>query len=291
MTLTRNSFRPTDFDSRNSEGPRRVHFTDFKDQIVNKGGSELLKIDVAKLDTMLADLRAHQQVAIRDLSLPQYKELSEEFKQMVSYVNILYDSNSYQSLHTLVKKHFGDLSQVNPGTIGAYFAGCHLDTSFSNEDPANASCSIICAGSMPKPKDEDNWSFCKQTVIWAVYNGNTFSFTTLNRAADKENALVFVNYPSNDAFIGFSEAEKNNLSRMGVKKVQLYGYQEGSNEYTAFNSNGFADVKDLKSRVQIVPTATSTTTTTGTTTNGVLILFLVLVLLLILFFAWKVSSD
>ena len=293
MTLKRRSFRPSDYDSRNStdsQGARRVHFSDFKDQIVNKGGSELLKIDVAKLDTMLADLRNNASVPIRDLSKPEHKDLQDEFKQMVSYVSILYDSNSYQPLYNLVKKHFGDLPTVNPGTIGAYFAGCYLDNSFSNTDPSTASCSVVCAGSMPKPKDEDNWSFCKQLVVWAVYDNSKFNLTVLNSATDKENALLFVNYSSYETFIGLSEAEKTQLARMGVKQVQIYGYQENSNEYAAFNNGAFMPLRDVKSRVQTIPTNTGTNST-NSMTWGIAAFIFIVIILLILFFAWRASGG
>ena len=244
---SRTTFRPAQYGSvvaggRQPDKPRG--FSRFGNRVFVKGGKDVFKIDVAELDRLLADLRQNADVPIKNLS----GELGNKFKELLSYVSMLYESSSYSTLYDLVKKHFRDLKSFQVGTIGAYCAGCHVQTSLSSSHPG---CAPICAGSMP-PED-DNWEFCRNTVILASYENNRFSFTMLkvgHSKEDKQVAYIFVNYSNVNAFPGFTDAEKSQLKKLGIERIMLNGYKENGREYIELMSDQ-VDIDDCKDRISV----------------------------------------
>ena len=157
-------------------------------RLVKKGGNDLLRIDVGEIESMAAKLRKNSHLQVKVLP----SDVKRDFRQLVTYVSLLYDSKQYVILHNIISKHFDDLDKIIPGTIGAYCAGCQVETSFVDEFQG---CSAICAGSVP-PKNDD-WSFCNNAVILALYEDDRFIFTISKRSENKEGiekAFIFVNY-------------------------------------------------------------------------------------------------
>ena len=284
MNTERSRFRPAKYGSRvvtDGDVSSRSGFSRSRTPVVEKGGTDVLKIDVTELDRLIKNLRMNANTPIRELP----DELGEQFRQLISYVSLLYDSSSYPILYNVVHKYFANLETVIPGTIGAYCAGCHVETSLSNTKPG---CAPICAGSMP-PKNDD-WTFCQNTVILATYEGNRFTFTLLKSGEtknDKSLASIFVNYSSHNAFPGFSDAEKQQLKSLGIERVNLNGYMENGREYIEL-VDGPIVVDKTKSRVSVVETPTLQGNGFGDT--GLIILIIILILVG-LFFAWRFWQD
>ncbi len=83
-----------------------------------------------------------------------------------------------------VKKEYGQLKSVYPGTVGAYMAGCMVSNSFSDTIPG---CAISCAQSIPRPKDDKSFRHCKNPVIRGNYDGYKYHFTIYRKGNNVEN--------------------------------------------------------------------------------------------------------
>jgi len=254
-----------------------VRFAGEVEQFQSKGDSEVMRIDIDSLETMLGNLRNHCDDYIKHLT----GSTKEHFDQMVDYVHILYDSNSYHVLYDLVKKHFGDLNHVHPGTVGAYFGGCIGETSGSVDIPG---CSVVCAGSMPQPKDVDNWSFCNYTVIWGQYADYKFHFSELHHGEEYGYAVVFVNFWSNHSFPGLSDYEKDQIKKMGVEYVVLMGYGDDGKDYTEL-TDGAVPLDHIKPRVHVEPVKND-----KDGVNALLLILIIVIILLIIFAGWRSFS-
>lgn len=186
----------------------------------------------------LANLRGHADVPIRKLN----GRLHEDYVKMVSHEKVLYHTSSYQIFQDIVDSHFGDLTIVIPGTVGAHFAGCNVETSLSGTAPA---CSAVCAGSMPRKGKF--WQLCDNSVYMAENTDGGFSFSELASGADRSHAHIFINYGSLAEFPGFTKEERAELTRLGIKKVFLHSYKHGDYNFDLI-TDGAIDVKSLKLR-------------------------------------------
>ena len=158
------------------------------DEIVTKGGNKMFKVDIGHFDKLCEKFRNKCNIKIKNLTGRD----KEDFKLMVSYVRLLYGTGYYEHLHEKVKKYFTDIPNVMPGTVGGYFGGCLVSTSFDDQP----GCSLACAGSVPRPKDEEGWSFCDQAVVFADRDGNRgYTFTMLKepeKPEDLDPCYIFV---------------------------------------------------------------------------------------------------
>ncbi len=267
---------PTVGSDNNTETPKSsLHKR--KGYIVKKGSNDMVKIDIAELESMATHLRRNAHLPVKHLP----SNIKRDFRQLLMYVSLLYDSKQYIILHNIISNHFHDLDQIIPGTIGAYCAGCQVETSFT--DPLEG-CSAICAGSMPPKKDD--WSFCSNTVILATYEEDRFIFTISNRSDSKrgrETAFVFVNYTDISDFPGFSTDEKNQLSALGIKYVYLNGYTKNGRDYVGLEKNAI-NIINIKHREYA--DIDKHKDTHGFNDSG-LVVFLVILVLVALFFAWR----
>ena len=117
------------------------------DEIVTKGGKKVFKVDIGHFDKLCQKFRNKAEVRIKSLTGRD----KEDFKLMVSYVGLLYGTNYYEHLYSKVEKYFKDLKEVKPGTVGGYFGGCLVPNAFGDQP----GCSAVCAGSVPRPKDDE----------------------------------------------------------------------------------------------------------------------------------------
>ena len=208
------------------------------------------KPDIEKFDKLCWKFRRIPHVKIKDLKGCDRKD----FNLVVSYIHLLSSTPEYYYFYDRVTKYFADLKDIVTGTVGSYFAGCLIKTSFADE-----SCTPICAGSIPKPKDEEGWSFCDKTVIFAEYTKHRgYNFTLLKESDTSDTPdtqeidLSYVFIESSEDFTGFSEKEKRQLNKMGVSNVQVIACDENGNKYTELQKG---QVFDLKHRIkeEIVP--------------------------------------
>lgn len=227
----------------------------------NKGSSEsvgqpsnnqVITIDVKKLNQTLARLRKHSDKLYHEVE-GSNSQVRDDFKQMLVYIQLLYNTDNYEVLFNTVHKHFNDLKEVKPGTIGAYFGGCFNNHLIANTDLNNlhAGCIPVCAGSMPPSKSymaNNNWSFCDDTVIWLKYSNDAYTMTILHTIPGSNQALVFLNISDLSQFNGLTEAEKNQLMGVGIQQIKLIGIS--GTRYVMITPN-WIPLQQVKSRVLV----------------------------------------
>jgi hypothetical protein len=211
---------------------------------VEKGHKNMVKVDLDKFEDLCKKFKDKKDIKIKNL-IGQDKT---DFDSVVNYVQLLYGTTYYNKLYEKVKKHFKNIT-YKPNTVGAYFMGC-ADNKYKGN--IMSGCSINCAGSMPLPKEEENWNFCDKAVILAEKAGKGYNFSFVKPAHSQEDldpAYVFVESNSLKNFSGFCKEEKAHLRALGCKKVKLIGYSnsEDSLNYSEFY-NEPKNVTELKHR-------------------------------------------
>src|SRR5689334_2458899 len=109
--------------SGNISAPERI--------VVTKGGI-IKTIDLTDLRSRIKRLRQNHNLEVKSLT----GKLADDYNTLLSHITLLYDTNEYNTLFKEVKKVFEDVKDPNPGTIGAYCAGCL-------NHPEKKACSVI----------------------------------------------------------------------------------------------------------------------------------------------------
>ena len=246
------------------------------DEIVTKGGKKVFKVDIGHFDKLCRRFRDKCEIKIKNLR----NRDKEDFNLMVSYVHLLYGTSYYKHFYEKVEKYFSNLDHVIPGTVGGYFGGCLVSTSFEDQP----GCSAVCAGSIPRPKGEEGWSFCDKAVIFAENNGNRgYSFTMLKepeREEDMEPCYLFVEHIDLHDFMGFSSDEKEELRNLGADEVYLIGCDEKGTEYVDLYDD-VRHIQDIKHRKK------KQHQSDNSGLGLALILIIVFLFLIVLFFGWR----
>jgi hypothetical protein len=246
------------------------------DEIVTKGGKKVFRVDMGHFDKLCRRFQDKCDLRIKNLTGRD----KEDFKLMVSYVRLLYGTNYYEHLHRKVEKYFGNLKKVSPGTVGGYFGGCLVSTSFDGQP----GCSVACAGSVPRPKDEEGWSFCDKAVIFADRNKHKgYTFTVLKEPETPEElnpCYVFVECTNLHDFDGFSKAEKDELREMGVDELYLIGCDDNGTTYINLYGDvcTLSEVKHRKKKIH---------KSDNSGLGLALILIVIFLLLVVMFFGWR----
>ena len=278
-TVKSRSFNPFQYSSSNyREDETTENYFDGGqyDEIVTKGGKKVFKVDIGHFDKLCKKFKDKCDIRLKNL----HGRDREDFNLMVSYVHLLYGTSYYEHLHKKVKKHFGDLDRVKPGTVGGYFGGCLASTSFKGQ----SGCSVACAGSVPLPKDEEGWSFCDKAVIFAEYNNKGgYNFSILkqpDKQSDMDPCYLFVECEDLHDFLGFSKEEKEELKKLGAKNVHLIGCDEDGTKYLDLygDSCSLGNIKHRKYHKN------------DSNNSGLglaLVLIIIFLLLIVLFFGWR----
>jgi hypothetical protein len=308
MSSRRVSFKPMKYGSRaksvtplgtpSGNPNRQVRFLPETGTIVvSKGPGDTGETNITLDDTRarLHRLRSVANTPIRSLTGADL----DDFRTLVSNTKLLYGTDAYKILHDEYSRVFGDVSPILPGTVGAYFAGCLIKTSFS-EMPG---CSVICAGSAPLPPTEpsngsqpsvppvdtacgpqtDLGSFCQYSVVWGLFDGQRYDFTTLHDTDNKDDVIVFVN-SAKPSFQGFSDDEKELLRKFGAKRINVIRYSADSKHYHEL-LGGFVDLNSVPSRVDVVSNYQEMSS------NNILIILLIVLVLIVIFIGWRIINK
>lgn len=233
------TFNPNDY-----EDPK-PHPVESKHVYVEKGKAKY-QLEMRETKRLLKILRQHSNVPITRLT----GEASEAFKRVVGDIHIFHTSTSYVVLYEFIREIFEDCRDVLPGTVGAYFYGCHLENSIGGVE--HTGCSAICAGSAP-PNDA-NWSSCVNPVILALPENGRFNLSLLHAGKsdnDKKVAYIFLTYSTYAAFPGFTSEDKKQLRSWGIETVKLRGYREDGKSYIALTERDLS-LSEVKSRAYLV---------------------------------------
>ncbi len=268
--------------TKHKSGPRQDTLTG---QIIltKEGGAEDV-INIDDLRRKLAHLKENSHVQIRKLS----GKLREDFDSLAQYVAWIYNTESYPLLYSEIQSYFCESDTYQPGTVGAYCGGCLVKR---KDSLLTRGCTVICAGSIPPPYDDPDWDFCSDLVIWAVYNGESHDFTTLNEIEDErdDKAIIFIEQDSMESFPGFSDAEKKILKDHGLNQVRLVHYNPESDPMYKEVSGGFVSIDQIKSRQASLPTPAPIVTGQGW--NWWMIIIIALILIALFFFLCRCSRG
>jgi len=244
------SFNPFQYATSNlyeTTAPNSENNTEQFDDMISKAGKKVFKVDIGHFDKLCRYFKDKCDLKIKNLSGND----KEDFKLMVSYVRLLYGTKYYDHIHKKIIKYFSDLDGVKPGTIGGYFGGCLVNTSFESQP----GCSAVCAGSVPRPADDEGWSFCDQSVVFAEGNYNSdgkfqYTFSVLKDGGNPNNDepwYIFIEHTNLHDFAGFSKQEKDELKEMGIKNLYLVGCDDSGKKYVDLYQ-GMVRLRNVKHR-------------------------------------------
>lgn len=251
--------------------------------LTKEGGVEDV-INIDDLRTKLSHLKNNAHVQIRKLS----GKLKEDFDSLAQYVAWIYNTESYPILYTEIQSYFHDTDKYQPGTIGAYCGGCLVKR---KDGLLTRGCTVICAGSIPPPYNDPDWDFCSDLVIWAVYNGDNYDFTTLNEieGENDDKAIIFIEQDCIESFPGFSDAEKKTLKDHGLNNIRIVHYNPGSDPMYTEVSTGFINLDQIKARLTSALTPVPVVVNQGW--NWWMIIIIALILLALFFFLCRSSQG
>jgi len=212
-------------------------------KIYTKGGEDLLNQSLPQINEILTELRQHADYSIKNMD----PKLKEKFDQMIYYIDTLYDTDSYHILHDLIKQKFDNLTKIQPATIGSYFFGCFNGAKVHDLAPA---CSPTCASSIPPKSEVENsrWTTCDKTVLWAMSTqNNTYKFVQYNKIPSSSDALLFIDIPNLEVFKGFTLDEKNEIKKLDIDRVKIYGLNIEQNKYIPL-TNDYIPLSEIKTR-------------------------------------------
>ncbi len=170
----------------------------------------------------------------------------QSFDQIKETVKKYYQTDEYEDFYNVVTKYFNTESQpsdnYNPKSVGSYFTGCLIPTNIEGAtEGVNNGCALLCAGSMPLPRRMNTVNFCSQNVIWCLHRINevrdinnvrgTFEFLFLTKVSGSNDAILFLTYTSYEDFPGFTESEKDILTKLRIFNVKLLSYDKTGTEY------------------------------------------------------------
>ena len=187
------------------------------DEIVAKGRNSSSSSNTISFDgiqRVLSGLRPYANTRIRDLP----KKAQELHRQAVAYVSLMHDGDYYPAFSDAVQQKFGDVHDVEPGTVGAYFMGCLVENVPEGIPP---SCTPTCIGSAPPDQTRDsNWSPCERPVVLGTKVNDKDHCSILNNITGRGDAIIYIDTTT---FDGFTEEEKKFLRDSGVDTVIIIG--------------------------------------------------------------------
>lgn len=220
-----------------------------KKYITTKGIMEELHKNEEQLKNYLTHMKKISETNLRSLA-PSDKEI---FDKLRDYVSVIYTNEAmYADFKSSVSEIFCDVSVIIPGTVGAFFYGSEVKTSF---DHKFSGCSLLSAGSIPSANSEI--APCPHLVIMAIWKGekNSYEFTMMNKEAPiTDKAILFVDatkYSDDNSggvvFKGLSMREKRNLQNNSIKSVKIVGYECSFTKYHSLLPEAL-DVDEIKTR-------------------------------------------
>jgi hypothetical protein len=206
------SFQPSKYLSKSyfSNSKSKKTFT-----IKGKSSSSDTILEEEDLNKIISNLRDNEYVSIKKLS----GSLKNDYDALNKYIGLTYQTNIYETLKKMIDSKFEDIETLTPGSIGAFFRGSSLKNNMEFPE-----CGVLSAGSIPK--EDDNWTQCKNSVILAVRNSHGYDFTLLRMGEDPSHSYVHVKHDSYEDFEGFNSDEKKKLKKYGIEYVYLHGYED-----------------------------------------------------------------
>lgn len=237
------------------------------------------KVDLQDIRRRLDHLRHLEKQPIRFLVGPA----RDDYLYLVNVTKELRGTPLYKTYYSEIVERFGDIDEVVPGTVGAYFIGCLPSTTFTNRNLH--ACSAICAGAVPSPDNMSGESHCGASIL-AVLNNDGYDFVPL-RMENSPVLAVFID--NNHKFSGFTEKEKEKLARFGYKTVALYRVSADGKHYQN-TSYGPMPIQDLPTRVEMIETNSFNETASTGSNKTIWYVLIAILAVIVLYFLWRYLS-
>lgn len=237
------------------------------------GPSESFQLHRKTLKDALLELKNYSHQPLRNLD----SRNTESFRSIVEALRLLYGSQAlYDIILSDIRSIFGDIKDIKPGTVAAFFIGCFNDDKF----PGPMGCSPKCAASLPPTEGTPGYANCDDLVL--IYNG---LFSSLN---EKRSSHAYIYIETKD-FTNFTPENINQLKDAAISHATLiFGNEDGS--YSEVTSS--LPVDQLP--VSITPSpqvTTSSSTTTSSSANLIFFILLVAVIVISLVVLFKYRNS
>jgi hypothetical protein len=265
ISLKRNNNSPPVFLTKGVESTRR-RGDNGEDILQLTEGDTKITIDMTDIEKRLLQLREHVDEFIIDLS--------DDNRANHDYIRTARRAlgvTAVSHIDEIITRIFKDVTVVMPGTVGAYYIGCFIDsTSFTG----TVGCSAHCAGSISPSENTMGWEACKYTCF--IYTPQ--NFISLNETSDITQSYIFIRDTID--FKGFTDGEIKNLKNFGVQKAKLVKYVNSA-KYTDMTS-GFVDLENLP-HVKVEKPVTREIPSSSSSSYS---MFIILLLIIVLAFLW-----
>jgi len=178
----------------------------------------LVEADLSSLKNQIEQLSANANIPLSEL--PQHPEIQRQFESVKLAIAMMYDTDIYSRLITLLNEISLRVGPVRPGTIGAFLFGCFQ--TLRNGTPVERvpseiglACSPLCIGSAPSI-GSGGGNRCCPDQVWALdEHGLLIRFSP----ADTRSRMAYLYVPS--TFEQLTRDQINMLRSAGVNSVQL----------------------------------------------------------------------
>lgn len=174
----------------------------------------------------------------------------ENFQEVITIIDLVGDTNPkvFQVLEEVIG---GAVATVKPGTVGARLVGCSRAMA---QNPAEASCHAICAGSFVPNREGTNWKECQSTVYY-LKDGH---LQELSFREGSPNVILWVEKGTSPQL---SQVQVDFITKQGGQVAQVKGLDSVSGASQDLGTQPVA---------QLTKVLTSTTTTTAPATSNFL---------------------
>jgi hypothetical protein len=214
-TVKRMKYRPR------VAGSSRSKTRSNKLRFVSKDG-EKQEINVEDIRENLQYLKENKDLHVKNIA--PGSELERQFNTFRTRCDLLYKTDDYARLMSIVKEVFSD-TLLHPGTIGAYIAGDFAEDvgkGFQGPEKYNP----IRAPSTPSANNKPVEKVDKRILLYyPETDGKLYQIA----GTTAEDAYVFV-YLSGKP-VGDISIDSSSLKSSGVKNVYVYTYNEASREF------------------------------------------------------------
>lgn len=187
-----------------------------REPLVQKGSSAALEVDRDEIERLIAQLRQHHSMRLKGAP----EDLQTQVKKLRDWAERFSGFETYDDFYRIIIKHFGDLDEIQPGTIGAFCFGCQIGKSLPN--PSTRACSATCLGSIPAP-DMPHWINCECNVfLLSQEKDGSHHWKTLQTVSKSRVAYIFL--------LGDLQGEikTEELEARGIVRYYLYQYRNGT---------------------------------------------------------------
>lgn len=188
--------------------------------MISKGATDALKIDKGDIERTIEFLRQNHDVLINQAN----KELADEINRIRNYVRQFHGTSSYQDFYKLVIKHFSDVSEPMPRTVGAFCIGFHQ----AKGELKQKKYAATCIDSIPLP-DEPLEQEYNHSVILLYRDGVHVFCKSLLTIKTENYAFVFLMGENDENKLdnALSTKEIEMIRQLGISSYHLYAYRGG----------------------------------------------------------------